>query len=132
MLLGLGNDIVSINRIKNSYMKFGKRFEERIYTNEERKLLWKRGSPCFKTLSSRWAGKEAFVKALGTGFKQGIFWKDISIINNSHGKPILDISGRAKNVLYSILPLNSKPFLHISISDDVDIVHAVVVIEARV
>ena len=57
MLLGIGNDIVSIKRIKGAYQKFGKRFEERIYTTEERKLVWKRGTPCFKTLSNRWAAK---------------------------------------------------------------------------
>ena len=85
MLLGLGNDIVSVNRIKNSYKRFGKRLEKRIYTTSEIKLIWKRGSPCFKTLSSRWAAKEAFVKALGTGFSKGIFWKDISVVENIMG-----------------------------------------------
>ena len=74
MLLGLGNDIVSVKRIKNSYQRFGKRLENRIYTTAEIKLIWERGSPCFKTLSSRWAAKEAFVKALGTGFRKGIFY----------------------------------------------------------
>ena len=89
MLLGLGNDIVSVKRIKNSYQRFGKRLENRIYTTAEIKLIWERGSPCFKTLSSRWAAKEAFVKALGTGFRKGIFWKDISVLNNLNGKPEL-------------------------------------------
>ena len=87
MLLGLGNDIVSVKRIKNSYQRFGKRLENRIYTTAEIQLIWERGSPCFKTLSSRWAAKEAFVKALGTGFRKGISWKDISVLNNSNGKP---------------------------------------------
>ena len=91
MLLGIGNDIVSIKRIKRAYNKFGKRFEERIYTSEERKLVWKRGTPCFRTLSNRWAAKEAFVKALGIGFSKGVFWRDISIINNSNGKPCLEL-----------------------------------------
>ena len=124
MLLGIGNDIVSIKRIKGAYHKFGKRFEER-------KLVWKRGTPCFKTLSSRWAAKEAFVKALGIGFSKGIFWRDISIINNSNGKPCLVISGFAKKYLKSILPLNTSSYLHVSISDEEDFVNAVVIIEAR-
>ena len=131
MLLGLGNDIVSVKRIKNSYQKFGKRLENRIYTTAEIKLIWERGSPCFKTLSSRWAAKEAFVKALGTGFRKGIFWKDISVLNNLNGKPELVIRGKAKVFLNSILPSNTTPIIHISISDEKDIVSAIVIIEAR-
>ena len=131
MLLGIGNDIVSIKRIKGAYHKFGKRFEERIYTSQERKLVWKRGSPCYKTLSTRWAAKEAFVKALGIGFSKGVFWKDISIINNSKGKPYLVVSGYAKKFLQGMLPLNTSSFLHLSISDEKDFVNAIVIIEAR-
>ena len=131
MLLGLGNDIVSVKRIKNSYQRFGKRLENRIYTTAEIKLIWERGSPCFKTLSSRWAAKEAFVKALGTGFRKGIFWKDISVLNNLNGKPELVIRGKAKVFLNSILPSNTTPVIHISISDEKDIVNAIVIIEAR-
>ena len=131
MLLGLGNDIVSVKRIKNSYQRFGKRLENRIYTTAEIQLIWERGSPCFKTLSSRWAAKEAFVKALGTGFRKGIFWKDISVLNNLNGKPELLIRGKAKVFLNSILPSNTTPVIHISISDEKDIVNAIVIIEAR-
>ena len=131
MLLGLGNDIVSVKRIKNSYQRFGKRLENRIYTTAEIKLIWERGSPCFKTLSSRWAAKEAFVKALGTGFRKGIVWKDISVLNNLNGKPELVIRGKAKVFLNSILPSNTTPVIHISISDEKDIVNAIVIIEAR-
>ena len=131
MLLGIGNDIVSIKRIKRAYNKFGKRFEERIYTSEERKLVWKRGTPCFRTLSNRWAAKEAFVKALGIGFSKGVFWRDISIVNNSNGKPCLEISGYAKKYIQKILPLNTTSYLHVSISDEEDFVNAFVIIEAR-
>ena len=131
MLLGLGNDIVSVKRIKNYYERFGKRFENKIYTKAEIKLIWKRGSPCFKTLSSRWAAKEAFVKALGTGFCKGIFWKDISVLNNLNGKPELVIRGQAKVCLNSILPADTSPIIHISISDEKEIVNAIVIIEAR-
>ena len=90
MLLGLGNDIVSVKRMKNSYQRFGKRLENRIYTTAEIKLIWERGSPCFKTLSSRWAAKEAFVKALGTGFGKGIFWKDIDLVKQQVNSYNLD------------------------------------------
>ena len=131
MLLGLGNDIVSVQRIKNSYQRFGKRLENRIYSTAEIKLIWERGSPCFKTLSSRWAAKEAFVKALGTGFRKGIFWKDISVINNLNGKPELIIRGQAKVCLNSILPADTSPIIHMSISDEKEIVNAIVIIEAR-
>ncbi len=131
MLIGIGNDIVSVKRIRDTYYKYGTRFEERIYTSLEQKLVWNRGSPCFKTLSNRWAAKEAFVKALGTGFSKGILWRNITVLNDTNGKPILNISGQAKNYLNSILPLNARPILHLSISDEKDIVNAMVVIEAR-
>ena len=131
MLLGLGNDIVSVKRIENSYKRFGKRLEEKIYTTEEIKLIWERGTPCFKTLSSRWAAKEAFVKAIGTGFRKGIFWKDITVLNNLNGKPELVIRGQAKVCLNNILPADTSPIIHISISDEKDIVNAIVIIEAR-
>ena len=131
MLLGLGNDIVSVKRIENSYKRFGKRLEEKIYTTEEIKLIWERGTPCFKTLSSRWAAKEAFVKALGTGFRKGIFWKDISVLNNLNGKPEIVIRGQTKVCLNSILPADTSPITHISISDEKEIVNAIVIIEAR-
>ena len=131
MLLGIGNDIVSIKRIKRAYQKFGKRFEERIYTTEERKLVWKRGTPCFRTLSNRWAAKEAFVKALGIGFSKGVFWRDISIINNSNGKPCLELRGYAKKNIYKNITFKYNSYLHVSISDEEDFVNALVIIEAR-
>ena len=131
MIIGIGIDLVSVNRIKNIYNKFGSRFEKRVYTDDELKLIWNRGSPCFKTLSNRWAVKEAFVKALGTGVKYGILLKDISTLNNSSGKPLLIIRGNAKSYLFNILPSNSSPLFHVSISDEKDFVNAVVIIEAR-
>ena len=131
MIIGIGIDLVSVNRIKNIYNKFGSRFEKRVYTDDELKLIWNRGSPCFKTLSNRWAVKEAFVKALGTGVKYGILLKDISTLNNSSGKPLLIIRGNAKSYLFNILPSNSSPLFHVSISDEKDFVNAVVIIESR-
>ena len=131
MIIGIGNDLVSVKRIKNTYSKFGSRFEKRVYSHDELRLIWNRGSPCFKTLSNRWAVKEAFVKALGTGVKYGILLKDISTLNNSNGKPLLIIKGHAKSYLFNILPSNSTPFFHVSISDEKDFVNAVVIIEAR-
>ena len=130
MLRGRGNDIVSVNRIKNSYKRFGKRLEKRIYTTSEIKLIWKRGSPCFKTLSSRWAAKEAFVKALGTGFSKGIFWKDISVLNILNGKRELVKRGQAKVCLIVFYPGHKSDY-YISISDEKEIVNAIVIIEAR-
>ena len=99
MLLGLGNDIVSVKRIKNSYQRFGKRLENRIYTTAEIKLIWERGSPCFKTLSSRWAAKEAFVKALGTGFTKGVSFNEIIILNEKNGKPYIKLLDRTKTIV---------------------------------
>ena len=90
MIIGLGSDIVSTVRIGKIIEKFGARFEDRVFSDSERELAWKRGSPCIRTFSSRWASKEAFLKALGTGISKGISWKDSALPTGVFGdKPVL-------------------------------------------
>ena len=131
MILGLGSDIISMERIQKTIEKFGSRFECRVFSKTERELAWKRGSPCFRTYSSRWASKEAFLKALGTGIIRGISWKDIRVEKLPSGKPILLVKGGAKNYLDKIKPHDSEAVLHLTISDDIPWVSATVIIEAR-
>ena len=131
MILGLGSDIVSMDRVQKTIEKFGSRFESRVFAKTERDLAWKRGSPCIRTYSSRWASKEAFLKALGTGIIRGISWKDIRVDKLPSGRPVLFITGEAKNYLDKIKPHNSEIMLHLTISDDIPWVSATVIIEAR-
>ena len=95
MILGLGSDIVSMVRIQQAIEKFGSRFERRVFAKSERELAWKRGSPCIRTYTGRWASKEALLKALGTGLIKGISFKDIIVENLSSGKPVLLVKGEA-------------------------------------
>ena len=131
MIIGLGNDIVSTLRIKRVIQRFGSRFENRVFSDLERQLAWKRGSPCIRTYSGRWASKEAFLKALGTGISRGISLKDISVRNLDSGKPELLIRGGAMDYLNTIAPHNSEIVVHLTISDDGLWASAVVIIEAR-
>ena len=130
MIIGLGSDIVSTVRIGKIIEKFGSRFEDRVFSDSERELAWKRGSPCIRTFSSRWASKEAFLKALGTGISKGISWKDIIVKNLPSGKPVLLINGGAADYLDRIIPNGSETVIHLTISDDIPWVNAVVIIEA--
>jgi len=131
MIIGIGNDIISMERIKKTIGKFGFRFESRVFSDSERKLAWERGSPCIRTYSNRWASKEAFLKALGTGISRGISWTDISVENIKSGKPVLAISGGAMIHLNNLIAPNSKAVLHLTISDDKPWVSALVIIEER-
>ncbi len=131
MILGLGSDIVSMDRVQKTIEKFGSRFESRVFAKTERELAWKRGSPCIRTYSSRWASKEAFLKALGTGIIGGISWKDIIVEKLPSGKPVLLVKGEAKKYLYKIKPHDSEAVVHLTISDDIPWVSATVIIEVR-
>ena len=129
MILGLGNDIVNIERIKNSddYLQH---FAARILGAEEQTEIRLSGvakDPRFRELLAKYyAAKEAFVKALGTGFRDGIFFRDIQILHDKFGKPELKISGTALKYLQK---MTSKPRLFVTLSDDMPFAFAVVIIE---
>lgn len=128
MILGLGCDIVNIERLTKS-PEFLERFKQKICGSDELKEI-SSGRMTYQeiacSLAKLYAGKEAFSKALGTGFRNGIFLKDIQILHNSLGKPELKISGKAAVFLHS---LTANPALHISLSDDAPYAGAVVIIE---
>lgn len=127
-IIGIGVDLVENKRIKSSIKNIN--FINRVFGKKEI-IMSKKISNRINFFSKRFAAKEAFVKALGTGFRKGIFWKDISVLNNLNGKPELVIRGQAKVCLNSILPADTRPIIHISISDEKEIVNAIVIIEAR-
>ena len=124
MIFGLGTDVVVSNRIAEGIARFGPRFLNRIYTPYEQEA-----APAVKTelyYAMRWAAKEAFVKALGTGFAHGIGFRDIEVQNLPSGAPRLNVSGRAREILDVRAP---DARLFVSLSDDPPVSFAVVVIE---
>ena len=130
MIVGIATDLVSIERISKVLLKFGTRFEHRVFTEQERRLAWQRGSPCSRTYAGRWAVKEAFSKALGTGFISGIIWQDINVINTKAGRPQITLTGNAKNYLNGMVAQGSNIQIHTSIADDYPWSQAFVVIES--
>jgi holo-[acyl-carrier protein] synthase len=108
MILGIGNDIVEIARIRAILTRYPQRFLDRIYTSHEQEYCLKRKEPALH-LAGRFAAKEAIVKALGIGFSQGLNWLDIEIQNDSKGKPTVFLSASAKELLGDLM-------LHVSIS----------------
>ena len=116
MIKGIGTDIVEIERIKEAVKDLGERFLSRIYTQKERAYCERRGKLKFPELAVRFAAKEAYAKALGTGMR-GIHWRDIEVVNNKEGKPHIARNGK-------ILPK-----VHLSLSHSRDSAHAVVIIE---
>lgn len=129
MIVGLGNDIVNIERIKND-QDYLQHFAARILGADEQAEISRNGAAKdmhFRELLAKYyAAKEAFAKALGTGFRDGIFFRDIQVLHNELGKPELKISGIAKKYL---LKLSAAPRLHVTLSDDLPFASAVVIIE---
>ena len=129
MIVGLGNDIVNIERIQNT-KDYLQHFAARILGPDEQAEIRKNGAAedmRFRELLAKYyAAKEAYVKALGTGFRDGIFFKDIQVLHTDLGQPILKISGTAEKYL---LKLTAKPRLFVTLSDDMPFAFAVVIIE---
>jgi holo-[acyl-carrier protein] synthase len=129
MILGLGNDVIDIRRIEETLTRFGPRFIDRIFTDVEIAKSEKRAQRA-ASYAKRFAAKEACSKALGTGFRKGVFWKDMGVVNEPSGKPTMVLTGGAKAQLESLLPPGHKPRIHLTITDDFPYAHAVVMIEA--
>ncbi|AKK20678.1 holo-ACP synthase [Candidatus Liberibacter africanus] len=130
MIVGIGSDIVNIRRIERLLQKFDRKFELRCFSSSEQNicdLSFNRSAAYAK----RFASKEAFSKAIGTGISHGISWKDIEVGNLPGGKPYISVSGRASCVLYSLVPKGHHPVIHLTISDDFPFAQAFVVIESR-
>ncbi len=131
MIIGLGSDLCNIERIQASLDRFGARFEERVYTDLEQAKGNQRPFTKAGTLAKRFAAKEAFSKAVGTGFKRGVFMKDIGVVNAPSGAPTLSLTGGAAARLAEITPKGHEAIVHLTLTDDHPWAQAFVVIEAR-
>ncbi|MCJ2183173.1 holo-ACP synthase [Novosphingobium sp. 1949] len=131
MIIGLGSDLCNIERIANSLETYGERFLARVFTEAERARAARRPHTVAGTLAKRFAAKEAFSKAVGTGFKQGVFMKDIGVVNAPSGAPTLALTGGAKDRLDAMVPAGHKAVVHLTLTDDHPWAQAFVVIEAR-
>ena len=129
MILGLGSDLASIERIGRTIDRFGERFLNRVYTGTERRLAERRAERV-ATDAKRWAAKEACSKALGTGLRMGIKWRDMGVVNIATGQPTLRLTGWAAERLAAMTPPGHHAALHLTLTDDHPWAMAVVVIEA--
>ena len=131
MIIGLGSDLCNIERIQASLDRFGERFEQRVFTPLEQAKAARRPFTKAGTLAKRFAAKEAFSKAVGTGFKAGVFMKDIGVVNAPSGAPTLALTGGAAARLAAITPPGHEAVVHLTLTDDHPWAQAFVVIEAR-
>ncbi len=131
MIVGLGSDLCNIERIQNSLDRFGEKFEARVFTDIERAKASKRPFTKAATLAKRFAAKEAFSKAVGTGFNAGVFMKDIGVVNLPSGAPTLALAGGARARLDALTPPGATLFVHLTLTDDHPWAQAFVILEAR-
>jgi holo-[acyl-carrier protein] synthase len=131
MIIAIGSDLCSIERIQASLDRFGERFERRVFTEVELAKAARRPFTRAGTLAKRFAAKEAFSKAVGTGFRRGVFMKDIGVVNAPGGAPTLALTGGAAARLAAITPPGHKAVVHLTLTDDHPWAQAFVVIEAR-
>ncbi len=130
MILGIGTDLANIERIERTLDRFGDRFRNRVFTEIEQKKAERRRDTA-GTYAKRWAAKEACSKALGTGLRMGIAWKDMAVSNLDTGQPVMHVSGWAKDRLAKMTPTGHKAVIHVTLTDDHPWAQAFVVIEAR-
>ncbi len=132
MIIGLGSDIVEIGRIAAMLERHGERFLKRVFSPAERALAEERGAGALAaTLAKRFAAKEAAAKALGCGFRDGVQWHDIEVVNDALGAPNLRLHGGAARRLEALLPAGHAARMHVSLSDERRYALAVVILEAQ-
>ena len=129
MIIGIGTDLCDIRRIERSLERFGNRFIERLFGDIEQKKANRRDSPA-ASYAQGFAAKEACAKALGTGFRQGVFWRDMVVANHPSGQPYMILTGGAKAKLDSLVPDGMTPRVDISQTDEYPMAQAVVFISA--
>ena len=129
MILGIGTDLANIERIQAVLDRFGDRFRNRVFTEVEQAKSERRLDVA-GTYAKRWAAKEACSKALGTGLRMGIAWKDMSVSNLRSGQPVMHVTGWAKERLDKMTPAGHEAVIHVTLTDDHPWAHAMVLIEA--
>ncbi|MFL5230162.1 MAG: holo-ACP synthase [Microvirga sp.] len=130
MILGLGSDLSDIRRIQASLDRFGDRFRQRVFTELERTRS-ERKADAAASYAKRFAAKEACAKALGTGMRRGVFWRDMEVVNLPGGRPTMRLTGGALARLAAITPPGCEAIVHVSLTDDPPLAQAFVIIEAR-
>lgn len=130
MIIGIGNDLIDIRRIEKTLERHGERFVNRIFTDIERAKSDRRRLRA-ASYAKRFAAKEACAKALGTGLSQGVFWKDMGVVNLPSGKPTMALTGGAAKRLEKIMPPGHVADIHLTITDEFPIAQAIVIIYAR-
>jgi holo-[acyl-carrier protein] synthase len=130
MILGIGSDLSDIRRVQGSLDRFGERFTNRVYTDIERARSERKGDRA-ASYAKRFAAKEACAKALGTGIRRGVFWRDMGVVNLRSGQPTMALTGGALARLQEMTPAGMAAFIHLSLTDDHPYAQAFVVIEAR-
>lgn len=129
MIIGLGSDLIDIRRIEKTLERHGARFVDRVFTPVEKARSDKRGQRA-ASYAKRFAAKEACSKALGTGIGQGVFWRDMGVVNLPSGKPTMHLTGGAAACLAALLPAAHEAVIHVTITDDYPLAQAFVIIEA--
>jgi holo-[acyl-carrier protein] synthase len=133
MILGLGNDLIDIRRIEKTLERFGDKFIQRIFTEVEQAKANRRkgaGQAYAATYAKRYAAKEAASKALGTGFRQGVYWRDLGVVNLPSGKPTVHMTGGAAERLASMIPEDMEARVELTITDEYPLAEAMVIITA--
>jgi holo-[acyl-carrier protein] synthase len=129
MIIGIGSDLIDVRRIERTVERHGERFLARIFTATERATADRRARR-YETYAKRFAAKEACAKALGTGLRQGVFWRDMGVVNLSSGRPTMKLTGGALKRLQSITPVGWQPRIDVTITDEGPLAQALVVISA--
>lgn len=129
MIIGLGSDLVDVRRIAKVIERHGERFLDRIYTPAERAKAERRANRV-ETYAKRFAAKEACAKALGTGFRRGVFWRDLGVVNLPGGKPSMKLTGGALKRLLAITPAGCQARIELSLTDEGPTAQAIVIISA--
>jgi holo-[acyl-carrier protein] synthase len=129
MILGLGNDIIDIRRVERTIERYGDRFLSRVFTDIERRKSDGRAGRA-ASYAKRFAAKEACAKALGTGFRQGVFWRDMGVVNLPSGRPTLELTGGALQALTDLTPEGHAVRIDLTITDDFPMAQAIVIISA--
>jgi holo-[acyl-carrier protein] synthase len=131
MIIGLGSDIVDIRRIEKTLDRYGERFIERVFTDVEQAKSDRRANRA-ASYARRFAAKEACAKALGTGFKNGVFWRDMGVVNLPTGQPTMALTGGAARRFAEIVPPGAIGYINVTITDDYPLAQAIVIITSVV
>ncbi len=129
MIIGIGNDLIDISRIERTLNRFGDRFVKRVYTDVEREKSERRANRV-ESYAKRFAAKEACSKALGTGIRMGVYWRDMAVTNLESGKPTISLTGGAAQRMDEITPTGMVPQIDISMTDEPPLAEAFVIISA--